>query len=249
MGHASDRMSAAFKVSRREQDEYGIRSHTLADKAFKEGNLSDIEPIFVPGKGLITRDNGVRISSVDKISKLKPAFIKEYGTATAANSSYLTDGATACLITTEEKAKSLGLKPKAYLRQHLYVSQDLRDQLLMGPAYATSKLLNRLNLKVSDIDVWEVHEAFAGQVLSNLKALDSDYFCKTYLGQTGKLGAPDMSKFNNWGGSLSIGHPFGATGIRLITTAANRLAKENGRLGLVTACAGGGIVSTHLKYG
>src|SRR5699024_10482225 len=131
-------------------------------------------------------DNGVRVSSLEKVSKMKPAFIKEYGTATAANSSYLTDGATACLIMTEQKAKELGLKPKAYLRQHLYAAQDLRDQDLMGPAYATSKLLSKVGLKVSDIDCWEFHEAFAGQVLANLKALDSDYYCTNFLGQRNK---------------------------------------------------------------
>lgn len=241
MGEASDQMSASFKVSRREQDEFGLRSHTLADKAFKEGNLSDIEPIFVPGKGLISKDNGIRVSTYEKVSKLKPSFTKEYGTATPANSSYFTDGATAMLIMTEEKAKELCLKPKAYLREHIYVSLDLRDQLLLGPAYAVSKLLKRANLKVSDIDVWEFHEAFAGQVLANLKGLDSSYFCTNYLGQTSRVGMPDMNRLNTWGGSLSIGHPFGATGVRLVTTAANRLAKENGRLAMVSACAGGGI--------
>ena len=123
-----------------------------------------------------------------------------------------TDGASACLITTEEKAKELGLKPKAYLRDFVYVSQDPKDQLLLGPAYATPRVLEKAGLQMSDIDVWEYHEAFAGQILSNMKALDSDFFCKTYMGRSSKVGAPDMTKFNLWGGSLSIGHPFGATG-------------------------------------
>ncbi|XP_017492369.1 PREDICTED: trifunctional enzyme subunit beta, mitochondrial-like [Rhagoletis zephyria] len=241
MGHSSDRLAAAFKVSRREQDEYALRSHTLADKAFKDGNLSDIEPIFVSKKGMVTKDNGVRLSTIEKMSSLKPAFIKPHGTVTAANASYLTDGASAALITTEAKAKELGLKPKAFLRQHLYVSQDPKDQLLLGPAYVTSKLLERTGLKISDIDVFEFHEAFAGQILANLKALDSKFFATNYLGRADKVGAPDLAKFNTWGGSLSIGHPFGATGIRLVTTAANRLAKENGRIALVAACAAGGI--------
>src|SRR5690606_5666975 len=150
-------------------DEYALRSHTLADKAFKEGLLSDIEPVAVPKKGLVTRDNGVRVSNLQKKSTLKPAFIKPYATITAANSSYLTDGSTACLIMTEDKAKELGLKPKAYLRQHLYVSQDPKDQLLLGPAYVTAKLLDKVGLSVKDIDAWEFHEAFAGQILANLK--------------------------------------------------------------------------------
>lgn len=116
---------------------------------------------------------------------------------------------------TEEKAKQLGLKPKAYLREFLYVSQDPIDQLLLSPAYAIPKLLKKTGLSMKDIDSWEIHEAFAGQILGNLKALDSDWFCKTHMGLPEKFGAPDMSKWNNWGGSLSIGHPFAATGVRL----------------------------------
>lgn len=243
MGHSSDRLASAFKVTRREQDEYALRSHSLADQAFKAGNLSDIVPIYVPKKGMISKDNGVRPSTMEKVSSLKPAFVKPFGTVTAANSSYLTDGATACLLMTEEKAKELGLKPKAYLRQHMYVSEDPKDQLLLGPAYVTSRLLTSLGLKITDIDAFEFHEAFAGQIMANLKALDSDYFAKNHIGLPNKVGAPDISKFNTWGGSLSIGHPFGATGVRLVTTAANRLHKEGGRLALVAACAAGGIVS------
>lgn len=147
------------------------------------------------------------------------------------------------MIASEEKAKELGLKPKAYLREFVYVSQDPKDQLLLGPAYAIPAVLAKAGLKMKDIDVWEVHEAFAAQILANLKALDCDWFGKTYMGLNGKFGAPPMDKFNTWGGSLSIGHPFGATGVRLVTMAANRLHKEGGRYALVTACAAGGIVS------
>ncbi|KAH9420703.1 hypothetical protein DERP_001134 [Dermatophagoides pteronyssinus] len=241
MGHSSDRLSAAFRVSRQEQDEYAFRSHSSADKAYKDGLLIDIEPIVVPQKGLVRKDNGVRVTSLEKMAKLKPAFVKPHGTVTAANSSYLTDGATACLLMPEAKAKELGLKPKAYLRQHLYCSIDPKDQLLLGPAYVITKLLDRVGLSTKDIDVWELHEAFAGQVLANMKALDSEFFAKNYMGRSTPIGAPDMNKLNNWGGSLSIGHPFGATGVRLVTTAANRLHKENGRLAFVAACAAGGI--------
>lgn len=144
MGHSGDRLAAAFQVSRREQDEYALRSHTFADKAFKDGNLSDIEPINVDKKGLVDRDNGIRVSTLDQMAKLKPAFIKPHGTVTAANASFLTDGASACLIMTEEKAKEYGLKPKAYLRNFVYVSQDPKDQLLLGPAYATPKVLEKV---------------------------------------------------------------------------------------------------------
>lgn len=141
---------------------------------------------------------------------------------------------------TEEKAKQLGLKPKAYLRDFLYVSQDPVDQLLLGPAYGIPKILNKAKLGLKDIDVWEIHEAFAGQICANLKALDSDWFCQTYMGLKGKVGNPDLNKWNNWGGSLSIGHPFAATGVRLCMHTANRLVRENGSLGVVSACAAGG---------
>ncbi|CAH8630594.1 unnamed protein product [Dicrocoelium dendriticum] len=175
------------------------------------------------------------------MAKLKPAFVKPYGTITAANASFLTDGASACLLTTLERAKTLGWTPKAFLRDFVYVGQDPNDQLLLGPAYAIPRLLDRNGLTLNDIDVFEIHEAFAGQVLANLKALDSEYFCKTHLGRTTTVGTLPMDKLNLWGGSLSLGHPFGATGVRLVTTAANRLRAEGGRLGLVAACAAGGL--------
>ena len=212
MGHSGDRLAAAFKVSRQEQDEYAVRSHSYADKAHKDGLLTDLAPMYLP-KGIVDKDNGVRVSSVDKLAKLKAAFVKPHGTVTAANSSYLTDGASASLITTAEKAKQLGLKPKAYLREFTYVSQDPKDQLLLGPAYAIPKILDMAGLKMKDIDVFEVHEAFAGQVLANLKALDSDWFTKNYLKRSAKVGTIDMSKLNLWGGSLSLGHPFGGKSI------------------------------------
>jgi acetyl-CoA acyltransferase len=133
MGHSADRLASAFAISRLEQDEYALRSHTLADKATKSGLLTDLVPYMVPGKSqAVSTDTGIRVSSMEKLAKLNPAFIKEYGTITAANASYLTDGASACLITTEEKAKALGLKPKAYLRNYVFVAQDPKDQLLLG---------------------------------------------------------------------------------------------------------------------
>ena len=162
MGHSGDRLAAAFNVTRREQDEFAMRSHRLADQATKNGLLSDVEPVFVPRKAEpISRDLGIRVSTPEQMAKLKPAFVKQYGSVTAANSSYLTDGASACLIMTEEKAKQLGLKPKAYLRSHVYVAQDPKDQLLLGPAYATPKVLEKAGLSLKDIDVFELHEAFA----------------------------------------------------------------------------------------
>uniref|UniRef100_A0A4X2JU60 Trifunctional enzyme subunit beta, mitochondrial n=1 Tax=Vombatus ursinus TaxID=29139 RepID=A0A4X2JU60_VOMUR len=210
MGHSADRLAAAFAVSRTEQDEYALRSHTLAKQAQDQGLLTDVISFKVPGKDTVSKDNGIRPSSMEQMAKLKPAFIKPYGTVTAANSSFLTDGASAMLIMSEEKALALGYKPKAYLRDFVYVSQDPKDQLLLG------------------------------QILANFKAMDSDWFAQNYMGRKSKVGAPPLEKFNTWGGSLSLGHPFGATGCRLVMAAANRLRKGGGQYGLVAACAAGG---------
>uniref|UniRef100_A0A8C4GFI4 Trifunctional enzyme subunit beta, mitochondrial n=1 Tax=Dicentrarchus labrax TaxID=13489 RepID=A0A8C4GFI4_DICLA len=192
------------------------------------------------GRDIVSKDNGIRPSSMEQMGKLKAAFVKPHGTVTAANSSFLTDGASAVLVMSEEKALAMGYKPKAYLRDFVYVSQDPKDQLLLGPTYGTPKVLERAGLSMSDIDVFEFHEAFAGQIMANLKAMDSDWFGQTYLGRKSKVGTPPMEKFNLWGGSLSLGHPFGATGCRLVTTVAHRLQKEGGQYGLVAACAAGG---------
>ncbi|XP_070368542.1 trifunctional enzyme subunit beta, mitochondrial isoform X4 [Equus asinus] len=224
MGHSADRLAAAFAVSRTEQDEYALRSHSLAKKAQDEGLLSDVVPFKVPGKDTVTKDNGIRPSSLEQMAKLKPAFIKPYGTVTAANSSFLTDGASAMLIMAEEKALAMGYKPKAYLR----------------PTYATPKVLEKAGLTLNDVDAFEFHEAFSGQILANFKAMDSDWFAQNYMGRKTKVGLPPLEKFNTWGGSLSLGHPFGATGCRLVMAAANRLRKEGGQYGLVAACAAGG---------
>ncbi|KAL4003187.1 3-ketoacyl-CoA thiolase [Acanthocheilonema viteae] len=242
MGHSGDRLAAAFGVSRREQDEYALRSHMLADRAAKENLLSDVIPIFVSGSKptIVRKDNGIRVSSIEKLSQLKPAFVKSHGTVTAGNSSFLTDGASASLIMTEDYAVKKGYKPKAYLRDFQYVAQDPTDQLLLSPAYAIPRLMDKVGLTLKDIDVFEIHEAFAGQILANLNAMDSDYFCKEMLKRPTKYGRIPEEKLNTWGGSLSLGHPFGATGIRLVSHAANRLQHEQKHLGIVSACAAGG---------
>jgi len=241
MGHSADRLAATFGVSRKEQDDFSRRSHIMATEARDKGYLTDIIPVKVPkSKDFITQDNGIRVSTEAQMAKLKPAFIKPHGTVTAANSSYLTDGASACLIMTEEKAKQYGFKPKAYLRQYTYVSQDPKDQLLLGPTYATPKVLAQAGLELSDIDVLEYHEAFAGQILANINAMNSDKFAQDVMGLKQKVGTVDMSKFNLWGGSLSLGHPFGATGVRLAMHTANRMIREDGQFGLIAACAAGG---------
>jgi len=243
MGESCDRMAAHFGISRKAQDEYALRSHQLATKATNEGLLDqELLPAATPPDfDPIKHDNTFREdTSMEKLEQLSPAFIKPHGTITAGNSSALTDGASASLIMEKETALDRGLKPKAILRGYTYVAQDPKEELLLGPAYATPKVLDMMGLQLSDIDVFEFHEAFAGQILTVLKALNSDKFAKEKLSRDKKVGEIPMDKFNCWGGSLSLGHPFGATGVRLVTTAANRLHHEDGQLALVAACAAGG---------
>ncbi|KAH7695841.1 Thiolase, partial [Aphelenchoides avenae] len=226
-----------------EQDEYALRSHTLALKASRDGKLTDVVPTAVTKgkkKVVVHTDNGPRESTIEKLSKLKPAFVKPHGTVTAGNATYLTDGASAALLSTEEYALGKGFKPKAYLRDHLFVAQDPRDQMLLGPAYAIPKLLDKNGLTLKDIDVFEIHEAFAGQILANMNALDSNYFCQRHLKRPAKYGRIPMEKLNLWGGSVGLGHPFGATGVRLLSHAAHRLKEEGGRYAIVAGCAVGG---------
>jgi acetyl-CoA acyltransferase len=238
MGHSSDRLADHFGVSRQDSDEFAVRSHVNAAKAHADG-LYDDEVMPYDGS---REETGVRgESTYEKLSTLKPAFVKPFGNVTAANASYLTDGASATLIMSEDRALELGLKPKAYLREWTFVSCDPFDQMLLGPAFATQKVLKMAGLGLKDFGVIEFHEAFAGQVLSNLTALDSQKFFDEHIGGAQKVGAVPMEKFNTLGGSLSIGHPFGATGARLVTTVANRLIREDQQFGLTAACADGGI--------
>ncbi|MDG2449814.1 MAG: acetyl-CoA C-acyltransferase [Saprospiraceae bacterium] len=242
MGQDCDIMAARFQISREEQDKFAVRSHQLAAKAHEAGHLSEeMVDVHLPPKFLnIDKDNGVRgDSTIEKVARLRPAFDKKYGTLTAANSSFLTDGASAVLIMSETKAKELGFKPKVEILEFAFSGQSLEDELLLGPAYATSMVLKKANMTLAEMDVIEFHEAFAGQILSNLKALASDEFAQENLGRDKAVGKVSMDKFNLWGGSLSIGHPFGATGGRLVTTTANRLIKEKGKYGLLAACAAG----------
>jgi acetyl-CoA acetyltransferase family protein len=238
MGHSSDRLADAFGVSRRESDEFALRSHHNAAKAHADG-LYDEEVLEYNGSRMETGVRGE--ATMEKLSSLKAAFVKPHGTVTAANASYLTDGAAATLIMSEDKAKQLGFQPKAYLREWTFVSCDPFDQMLLGPAYATNKVLGMAGMALKDFDVIEFHEAFAGQVLSNVNALNSQKFFDEFVGGAPKVGEIDFAKFNTLGGSLSIGHPFGATGARLVTTVANRLIREDKQFGITAACADGGI--------
>lgn len=237
MGVSSDKLSAKFGVSRKEQDEFTVRSHTLAKQAHDSGFYKEE---IIPYKGS-TIENGIKgDSTIESVGKLKPAFIKPHGTHTAANSSFLTDGAAMSLLMSEERALELGFKPWAYIRDWSFRSCDPWEELLLGPTYCTHDILQRNKMSLSDIGVLEIHEAFAGQVLSNLVAMNSDKFAQEKLGGN-KVGDIDMDKMNTKGGSLSIGHPFGATGSRLVTTASRRLQLEGQRFALLAACADGGL--------
>lgn len=244
MGQDSDRLAARFGITRDEQDQYALESHLRAAEAYEKGYLQkEVEAVEVPpGFETFTRDNGVRAdTSLDKLAKLPPAFYRPHGTATAGNSSFLSDGAAAVLLMEEEAAKRLGFQPRAVLSDYYFTAQDTRTDLLLGPAYAVPVLLDRLNLRLEDFGVFEFHEAFAGQLLANLKALSSSEFARDCLNRTEAVGEIPRDKLNTLGGSLSLGHPFGATGARLLTTAVNRLHLEDQELALIASCAAGGL--------
>jgi acetyl-CoA acyltransferase len=152
---------------------------------------------------LVDKDNGIRVSTIESMSKLKAAFTKT-GTATAANSSFLTDGASTTLLMSESKAKQLGLKPKACIKDYCYVGIDPKEHLLLGPSHATTRLLKKNKMSINDIDVFELHEAFSGQVLANLKAMDSKEYSINKIGSE-SIGLIPMEKLNTWGGSVSLG--------------------------------------------
>ena len=242
MGQDCDIMVAKHNIKREDQDSYAIRSHNYAEQAWENGHHQkevvgvQIDPKF----NMIKKDNGIRSgSSPEKLAKLRPAFDKKHGSLTAANSSFLTDGSAVCLLMTESMAKKLNMVPKAEIIDYCFTGQRLEDELLLGPAFAMSKVLKKTGLNLKDIDVLEIHEAFAGQVLTNIKCLNDKEFCQERLNRDEAVGEIDMQKVNLWGGSLSIGHPFGATGARLLTTSANRLIDENGKYAMLSACAAG----------
>lgn len=241
MGEAAERMARRNEISRAAQDEFAVRSHHRAARAVATGRYDrEIIKVQTP-KGWFHTDNLVRAdTSVEKLAKLKPAFA-EGGTITAGNASPLTDGAAATILMSEEKAKALGYKPLAAFRSWSYVAVDPSDQLLIGPALCMPEALERAGLELSDIDFVDVHEAFAGQVLSVLKALASPAFARERLGRETAVGEVDIDKLNVHGGSIAIGHPFGATGARMVTTMANELALTGKSTALLGICAAGGL--------
>jgi len=210
-----------------------------------DGRLTaEIAPLYVPPgyATVMETDNGIRTdSSLEALAKLRPVFDRRHGSVTAANSSPLTDGASAVLLMSEEKAKADGIEPLGYVRSYAYSGLDPRGQLLQGPAYAAPLALDRAGLTMADIDLMEMHEAFASQVLSNLQAWSSKKFAEEELGRSEAVGHPDIDRINVMGGSLAIGHPFGATGGRLTTTLLNEMKRRDVGLGLITVCAAGAL--------
>jgi acetyl-CoA acyltransferase len=245
MGDSAEKMAKENGISRFDQDEFAASSHTKALAAWEAGVFDDeVMPFPIPPRyeETVERDTIPRADSTpENLARLKPVFDRKYGSVTAANSSPLTDGASATLLMSEEAAEALGLEPLAYIRSYAFAALDPNWQLLMGPALATPIALDRAGMKLDDLDLIDMHEAFAAQVLSNVQAFASKEFAAERLGRDEAIGEIDPDKFNIYGGSISIGHPFGATGARQINTMANELNRRGGGTALVTQCAAGGL--------
>ena len=243
MGQHCELMAQEWKIPRAEQDQLAYESHNKAARAYESGFFADL---IVPYAGL-TRDNNLRAEiSIDKLASLSPAFDKKsgHGSLTAGNSTPLTDGASAALLASEDWAKAHGLKIQAYLTHCETAAVDFvnkKEGLLMAPAYAVPRMLQRAGIKLQDFDFYEIHEAFAAQVLCTLRAWEDRSFCKDKLNLSSPLGSIDRSKMNIRGGSLALGHPFGATGGRILAALAKIIDENGGGRGLISICAAGGL--------
>ncbi len=244
MGQSAEKMAKLNNIAREDQDQLALRSHRLAAAGTADGRLTrEIMPVYVPPKfdSVVTSDNGIRSdTSYEQLSALKPVFDRRYGSVTAGNSSPLTDGGACVLLMVEEAAKALGYEPLGYIRSYAYAALDPGEQLLQAPVLAAPVALQRAGLTLKDIDLVEMHEAFAAQVLSNLRGFESQYWAER-AGFSQPVGEVDQSRLNVMGGSVSIGHPFGATGARITTTLLNELRRRDGQFGLMTVCAAGGM--------
>ncbi|TAJ55054.1 MAG: acetyl-CoA C-acetyltransferase [Nevskiaceae bacterium] len=244
MGQHCELMAKEWKISRQDQDQLAYESHKKAAAAYDAGFNDDL---IVPFGGL-TRDNNLRgDTTIEKLASLSPAYDKKsgQGTLTAGNSTPLTDGASAVLLASEDWCKARGVKPLAYLTQAQTSAVDFagpgKEGLLIAPAYAVPQMLARAGIKLQDFDFYEIHEAFAAQVLCTLKAWESEDYCKNVLGLPGALGSIDRSKLNVKGGSLAAGHPFAATGGRILAALAKIIDENKGGRGLISICAAGGL--------
>ncbi|MDE3150666.1 MAG: acetyl-CoA C-acyltransferase FadI [Gemmatimonadota bacterium] len=244
MGQSAEKMAKINHIPREEQDQFALRSHRLAAVGTQDGRLTaEIATVWVPPRydSALSSDNGIRTdTSIEQMRALKPVFDRRYGTVTAGNASPLTDGASAVLLMSEERAKALGYAPLAYIRSYAYAALDPAEQLLMAPVLAAPVALQRAGLTLQQMDLVEMHEAFAAQVLCNLRGFESRDWAER-AGFSEPVGEVDRSKLNVMGGSIAIGHPFGATGGRILTTLANELARRGGQFGLMTVCAAGGL--------
>jgi acetyl-CoA acyltransferase len=242
MGEAAERMARRNEISREAQDEFALRSHQRAAAAIASGRFDDeVAPVETPDGDWIHTDGLVRgDTSLEKLAKLRPVFAKD-GTVTAGNASPLTDGAAAVLLMSEDKAHALGYTPLAAFRSWSYVGVDPADQLLMGPALAMPNALERAGMTLADADLVDMHEAFAAQVLSVLAMLQSRAFARERLGRDSAVGEIAPERLNVHGGSVAIGHPFGATGARMVTTMANELRRTDRSVALLGICAAGGL--------
>jgi len=245
MGQSAELMAKLNGIKREDQDGWALGSHQKAAAAWEDGRLAEeVAPVYVTNNGsrAVTRDNHIRRNtSLEKLAALKPVFDRHYGTVTAGNSSPLTDGAASVVLMSDRKAKALGLTPKAVVRSYAYHAVDPAGQLLIGPAYAIPRALDRAGLKLSDIELVEMHEAFAAQVLSTLQKLESKAFATEELGRAEAVGRLDPARINARGGSIALGHPFGATGARCVMTLAHEMERQSAQLGLVSVCAAGGV--------
>jgi acetyl-CoA acyltransferase len=244
MGQATEKMAKLNGISRSAQDEYAVRSHRLAHVGNGDGRLLDeIAPLFLPDSGEpVDRDNGIRADAdLERMAALSPVFDRRHGSVTAANSSPLTDGAAAVVLMSESAARTLGYEPLAFVRSYAVAALDPGDQLLSGPAFAVPLALDRAGISWRDLGLVEMHEAFAAQVLSNIQAFESRQWAQEHLGRSEPVGTVDWSALNVMGGSIAIGHPFGATGARLTLTLANEMRRRGTEFGLISVCAQGGI--------
>lgn len=243
MGESADLMARAFKVNREEQDKYSVDSHLKAHNAWERGFYkSHVIPVGTPDGKVIDRDTDVRAdTSIEKLSRLRPIFYKD-GTITAGNASPLTDGAAAVLLMTESKARELNMRPLGVIRSVAAAGIDIKKEpLLIGPAFAIPRALKQAGVRWEDLDLIEMHEAFAAQVLSTVRAIESKEWAKEKLNQDGAIGQVDMSKLNVNGGSIPLGHPFGATGARMVLQTLHELRARKKNLGLISICAAGGL--------
>ena len=244
MGESAEEMAKQYGITRVAQDEYAEMTHHRADAAHREGRFAEVFTTLAgPDFGIaVERDTLVRgDTSVEKMAKLRPVFDKKHGTITAANASPLTDGASAVLLMRESRARELGLEPVAFLRSHAFVALDLfKHAMLLGPTLATPMALTRAGVEFGDLDLIEMHEAFAAQVLANIEIWRSKKLCAE-IGLDQAIGEIDYDTFNVNGGSIPIGHPFGATGARLVMQLAYEMQRRDQNLGLLTACAAGGL--------